>query len=1170
MTPSGLGLCAVAAAVSLAAAPPYAPHQADAHTRLLYHFDEGSGHKATDAGDYGNTGQAGSVTWQTGKFGKCADLDGDWDAVRCGKDGSLSPTDRITFEAWVKPDSVEGSRQVLSKDILGAPWYQYHLIIRDGRVTAGVTISPKRHLSVTADDTIESNRWTHLAGVYDGKALRLFVDGQPQSEVAEGAGTILDFGEQLNIGSWSNSYWFKGCIDEVRISSIARYGPSAKATPQSDGQLVFTKTDKPPTIDGQLSPGEWSSATALTGFRNNIDGALTSRPQPRAYVTFDEKSFYVAFVVPEADGLVANARGYTLAVGQDDAMEVFLDPLRTGTGFHQFLVGPNGAWFDLKDGNKSWSGAWTYRSSVKGGKWLGEIAIPFSTLGVASPYDGMECGFNLCRDYKDPLEWTSTAGVKGVFAQPKLFTPAVLRGGPASIRISSSSLRLAYRVVGTKEKQVEAAIDVSAIPPAQRSTVTGIVELANAQRETVAQAQVGKFVRTKGTARLSVSSMPSGDYRLIASLHDRAGVLLGSQETEFVKPDASVWQGNGIGVDHSVPPPWTPVRVVGNRVSCWNREYTFDGSPLPSQMRVGRDPILASAVRLVTRTNGREIVWRKGTTRFVEKHPDEARLEVENVGEALTLKGSVTTEFDGMARFDLELVPHGNASVEQLHLLVPLRRECATLRYILKKPADFYDPSICGRVPDEWHSEFKPCLWLGNEDLGLAWFAESAKGWQLQDEGHAIQITKDDEQVLLRVNFVDHAVRLTEPLSLTFGLQATPVKPVPRDWQKWRISSWPDYRPNLLVEWAHPWVVKYFAFPEPVGPDRAKHGLYGERIAKARADGSAYVQYINVTRSSGGLPEFRYYESGWYAGTKEVARGDVAAFGHDHMNVCPTTDWTDFLVHSLKKHVDDHGIDGFYVDCGRVWQCTNEGHGCGYAPGKGTYPIFATRELQKRIYKCVKAQNPNFILFVHSGAFFMPFISFFDMYVGGERFMTFTRTHDGNYLRALPLDVFRAEFIGQNWGLVPALLTELRRRTEDPKYTENLMALARIHGANVWAGMTVNNKDVVMKIWDAQDDFGIADAEFLPYWSNGPIVKPTTDAVKVSIFARKDRALLFAANLSEQDVDETLAVDLEKLGLAGRKLRARDVYLGQDVALKDGVLRLPIAKENFRMVVISE
>jgi hypothetical protein len=70
-----------------------------------------------------------------------------------------------------------------------------------------------------------------VAGVFDGEAMRVFVDGELAGD-AEASGTQPRSGVDLHVGAQSDtrgrrSAFFAGRIDEVRVSKTARYGPGA-------------------------------------------------------------------------------------------------------------------------------------------------------------------------------------------------------------------------------------------------------------------------------------------------------------------------------------------------------------------------------------------------------------------------------------------------------------------------------------------------------------------------------------------------------------------------------------------------------------------------------------------------------------------------------------------------------------------------------------------------------------------------------------------------------------------------------------------------------------------------------------------------------------------------------------------------------------------------------
>jgi len=67
------------------------------------------------------------------------------------------------------------------------------------------------------------NEWTHLAGTYDGNAVKLYVNGQLEVEDTSGGVGMLQDANDLSIGNRSdgNDRAFAGTIDDVRVYSRA-------------------------------------------------------------------------------------------------------------------------------------------------------------------------------------------------------------------------------------------------------------------------------------------------------------------------------------------------------------------------------------------------------------------------------------------------------------------------------------------------------------------------------------------------------------------------------------------------------------------------------------------------------------------------------------------------------------------------------------------------------------------------------------------------------------------------------------------------------------------------------------------------------------------------------------------------------------------------------------
>ena len=313
--------------------------------------------------------------------------------------------------------------------------------------------------------------------------------------------------------------------------------------------------------------------------------------------------------------------------------------------------------------------------------------------------------------------------------------------------------------------------------------------------------------------------------------------------------------------------------------------------------------------------------------------------------------------------------------------------------------------------------------------------------------------------------------------------------------------------------------------------------------------------------------EWQYYGSTWEVpGHADRGASDVLRYAAAFMGACPSVEsYADFIVFKNKQFVERHGLGGLYHDWTVPVRCRNEAHGCGWrdADGKlqGRYPIFAARDLYRRIYAMLKDQPHETFMMGHMSArVLIPMLSFCDAYLDGEQFR---RRVTDDYTEALPLDAFRAEFMGKQWGVIPYFLPELAPEAhKEPASTRHLLSLTLLHDTPVWAIWC--NSATVAKVREALDDFGYADAEFLGYWDNGAWLSCEQEDVKVSAYRREGRALLVVSNLSAEAQKVSLKVNLEELGVPGAA--ARNAETGEEIAIEDGTFSLEIARRDLALI----
>ena len=157
-----------------------------------------------------------SVTFPPG----CSRLnfDGEDDFVDLGDHYSMVGSS-LSIEGWIKPGDLSGTRTIFSKrdeDDLNSG---YDLILNNGAPAFRVG-----NKSVISVNTLTTDRWFHIAGVYTGQQLELYVDGiliKSNSGITPNA--IIDNNSPAIIGATYASSTsgsknnFSGFIEELRI-----------------------------------------------------------------------------------------------------------------------------------------------------------------------------------------------------------------------------------------------------------------------------------------------------------------------------------------------------------------------------------------------------------------------------------------------------------------------------------------------------------------------------------------------------------------------------------------------------------------------------------------------------------------------------------------------------------------------------------------------------------------------------------------------------------------------------------------------------------------------------------------------------------------------------------------------------------------------------------------
>ena len=133
----------------------------------------------------------------------------------------------MTIESWVKPSRTSGFNAIIAKTQSS----EYALFFDEGVPQFDIHLDGK-YRSAKGTQKMPTTKWTHLAGVYDGQTVKLFVNGAEAGSI-EASGKRKTNKLPLFIGADPDNAsqptrCFHGLIDEVRLSAAAIYAEKFK------------------------------------------------------------------------------------------------------------------------------------------------------------------------------------------------------------------------------------------------------------------------------------------------------------------------------------------------------------------------------------------------------------------------------------------------------------------------------------------------------------------------------------------------------------------------------------------------------------------------------------------------------------------------------------------------------------------------------------------------------------------------------------------------------------------------------------------------------------------------------------------------------------------------------------------------------------------------------
>jgi hypothetical protein len=158
--------------------------------------------------------------------GTCTALafDGTTGQVSTDATTALAMNQSTTIEAWVRVRNHLEDAPIFRKVRGNAE--DKTLALHDGYVRFYLYRGGPEYIEIRSRNRIPVDAWTHIAGVYDGTNVRIYVNGvRTDTAVVDGVKAISNADGEIFIGRVHTMYnvTFDGVISDVRVSSTPRY-----------------------------------------------------------------------------------------------------------------------------------------------------------------------------------------------------------------------------------------------------------------------------------------------------------------------------------------------------------------------------------------------------------------------------------------------------------------------------------------------------------------------------------------------------------------------------------------------------------------------------------------------------------------------------------------------------------------------------------------------------------------------------------------------------------------------------------------------------------------------------------------------------------------------------------------------------------------------------------
>jgi len=653
--------------------------------------------------------------------------------------------------------------------------------------------------------------------------------------------------------------------------------------------------------------------------------------------------------------------------------------------------------------------------------------------------------------------------------------------------------------------------------------------------------------------------LPFGRYPVIIRSRDAAGTVIKEEHHEYLR-EKPAWFGNTLGLEHTIPKPWTPIVVEGQKLRVIGRELELGANGLPARIETLKQQLFAAptTIRVATSAGTAELTGQGA--KITGAAPDRVAWQATLQGAGVTAALDAWMEFDGLIYCAITLQPAAGTEIklDELTVNFPLNPAIATQLLANGGGQDFRASWIAKYIPpgdgSVWNSvaqpyprfsrakgvaNFMPHIWVGGDEAGLYFGGENDRGWTVDGPKPAQEILRQDGAVVFRMNVIREPVTLAAAgRRFHFVLLPTPAKPEPSDWRKQMIVGGVNFGScdsfggfNLKTDPADAGANDSFLL-EPRSWERA-----AILAPQCRAKWGRCILYADAAWPGLG-PAFHDWRHDMWPGVARVAW---------------TPEFEDYVVWSVNEYLKRGLIDGVYWDDVSVGQTLSLASTAYPEPGSENgrrvgFTALAQRRANLRLWRLFEAAGKEPCIWAHMTVCYEVPLFSFCRYLSNGEFVTgveFGKTRDAmDFWNPATLRILGGS---AKWGTGVSFLSTLPR------------SLPASAAARQWAYPQDRTESAIYITSDimtlpvlatklTQEHFFDETPRVWPWWKSGEVLTvaaPTNMQALAVVYAFEKRAIIAVASRdrgAEQDV--RLELNTARLFPGAKNVAWRDLDPG--------------------------